>query len=152
MPAIRKCAKCGKPNLISKMGIFKAVRPYECSNCGEIVNISPVAMLGMQLSVLVSFSIAGLVWIIFLAKQQTSLAVLIFSFMFWLFLSSISILVIISKIRKHYQNPIVKLDESNLPDSWIEGKSLLFGLLVPILFIATIIGFIILLYYIDKWL
>lgn len=115
-------------------------------------------MLGMQLTTMIAFSIAGLSWAIFLVSEQTKTSTLFLVFAFWLFLSLSVLGVVISKIKKHKQNPIVAdaeiLDENvnvrmKQADSWIEGKSFLFGLLAPIGFIAIITVLIALLIMLD---
>ncbi len=164
MPAIRKCAACGNNSLVSSMGIYKAVRPYQCTECGAELRLTPIAMLGMQLSILVAFSLAGLSWIIFFVGESKILVNILVVFFVWLFLSVTSIWVIIYKIKKHYQNPIAFDEQGNVlqsenkgikpetnwqGDSWIEGKSLIFGLMSPIIAIVIILGIIALLFYLD---
>ncbi len=173
MPAIRKCAKCGENTLISSMGIFKATRPYQCTNCDTIVKLTPLAMLGMQLTILTALSIGALSWLMFFSAEATKLSSIIIAYGFWMFMSVIVIGVIIAKIRNHSKNPYALDMDGNIMqsytsahyapdgkkqvehdikiavDSWIESKSLLFGLISPVFLIAIVIAAIWLLYYID---
>lgn len=172
MPAIRKCANCGENTLISSMGIFKASRPYQCTNCDTIVKLTPLAMLGMQFTILSALSIGGLSWLMFFSAEATKLSSVIYAYVFWFLLSTIIIGVIIGKIKNHSKNPYALDMDGNVMqsytsahvpdgkkelehdvkiavDSWIESKSLLFGLISPVFLIAIIIAAIALLYYID---
>ncbi len=145
MSARRKCAKCGEPQLLASMEYYKSARPYVCANCGTEIKLAPIAMLGMQLTIIGMFSLAGLWWVIFLSGQSVSFVALAFAIVFWLFMSLAAIGFTIFKIRIHYLNPVVpqtkedsKLDR---PESWIESKNLLFGLSAPIIFIAVFVMF-----------
>ncbi|MCF6343937.1 MAG: hypothetical protein L3J15_04570 [Devosiaceae bacterium] len=167
MPAIRKCAKCGENTLISSMGIFKASRPYQCTNCDTIIKLTPLAMLGMQFTVLTALSIGALSWLIFFSAEAAKLSSIIIAYAVWIFMSAAVIGVIIAKIRNHSKNPYALDENGNIlqsyskfqkqveqdnkapTDSWIESKSLLFGLISPVILIAIIIAAIGLLYYID---
>ncbi len=161
MPAIRKCGQCGEQAMISSMGIFKASRPYQCQNCKAEIKLTPLAMLGMQLSIFVFLSLGGLLFVIYFAQEAKTLLSLLGAFSFWLFLSAAVFWVIYMKLKDHKQNPIadddVRLSENNVSnprikqeDSWIEGKSFLFGLLSPIIFVMAVTGLIALLVFIDS--
>ncbi len=145
MSARRKCAACGEPQLLAVMEYYKSARPYACANCGKEIKLAPIAMLGMQMTIIIMFSLAGLWWVLFLASQSVSFVALAFSIIFWLFMSLASIGFTLLKIRMHYLNPIVPQSKEDnkleRPDSWIESKSLLFGLSAPIIFIAVFVIF-----------
>lgn len=150
MPTPRKCSKCSEPTLMvvsRKMELYNSVYKFECSNCGEKVDIVPQGSIAMQFTVSALF--AGFVWFVFMEGGQNGWIDYIAYSMVVLALPIMSAM----QLQTHYDNPVVDKQAKKVhltmeksasltqkPVTFVENLGFLAGLLAPLLVIAVVLG------------
>ncbi len=151
MPQIRKCADCGEPSLTPvarELQIYNSVIHYKCDNCGNELELTPLASIGVLMTVGV-LVLAFWAYILFsdiappgpIALSLFGLAILALGY------------VTVVPLLAHILNPAITSDAVADVDItgadkhaakrvilWVEGLGLLAGLLAPVLLIAGVLA------------
>ena len=156
MFGVRKCGKCACPTLMPlkrHMQIYNSVTTYKCENCGNQVEIIPLASTGMLGTIgLLVMAFWGV--ILFRDGSHTGmLGSILYA------LAGLALLAtLVSNIRPHVKNPIA--DKGPLPDVappdialnkaeshiakspliWLEKQGLITGLVAPLIAIGLVLG------------
>lgn len=162
MEKIRKCSKCGEVKLLPvsrELQIYNSVILHKCDGCGEKVEITPPASIGILITcgvLALGFWYAILFWgnsyFDIYTVLMFGIAVAAFAF------------VTLPPIIKLIKNPEIKdtgVDAKELPIDngaqhfakrpilWLERLGMIAGLLSPLIFIAIILGVATLIGYIN---
>lgn len=157
---VRKCGKCACPTLMPlkrHMQIYNSVTTYKCENCGNQVEIIPLASTGMLGTIgLLVMAFWGV--ILFRDGSHTGmLGSILYA------LAGLALLAtLVSNIRPHVKNPIA--DKGPLPDVapnkaeshiakspliWLENMGLIAGLVAPLIVIGLVLGLATLIGYVS---
>jgi len=160
MPNTRQCSNCKTPTMkpvSRKLQIYNSVIRYKCSNCSANIELTPLASIGIQLTVgLLVLGFWGM--ILFSGAGQAGTISLLFYAGAWLLLFGITIIPAL----KHMQYPNSNISNSQSPFEatsnphllsrailWIDKQGFVAGMLAPIIFIALILGIAALIGYIS---
>lgn len=159
---VRKCSNCGETKLhpVSRtLQIYNSVISYECESCGNKVDITPFASIGILMTV--GLLVLGFWYYILFGGNSYydnytlvmfGLAVLAFAF------------VTVPPILLHILNPAVANSTTNQdevaiegnkkhiarrPIIWLERLGMIGGLLAPLILIGLVLGVAALIGYIN---
>lgn len=156
---IRKCMDCKEPTLIPvsrELQIYNSVIHYKCSNCGNKIEIKPLASIG----ILITVGALVLAFWGYISFRRSYSADIISITIFTIAVLALLFVTVIPLLA-HIMNPVVKKVDGELSNLevnskhiaekqiiWLEGFGIIGGLLAPfiialiILGIAFIIGYV----------
>lgn len=162
MPKIRKCKQCGEEKLFPvsrSLQIYNSVIQLECEGCGEKVSVTPVASIG----ILISVGLLALGFWYFILFGHNSYFDIYTVMAFGVAVAAF-LFVTIPTILVHVMNPIAKHQNFEEPDIeithgekhiakrpiiWLERLGMIGGFLAPLIFIAVILGIATLIGYVN---